>query len=396
MRFPLRFGVAAALLTVSGCAAEPSNPAQLWTADGEWLGTYTAHGFESAIAPEFVAEAEQQILALPALGANEAERRRRLADDGLVIRTTLDWAATRAAAAAMAAVTGAGDVPSAGVVMLRRSSGEVMVMAAHHPQQATPLPVLAEAGRKTGSAFKPIVLTAAFLAGFSPDSQFPAPQCVPARGIDGTPLQACGGTGGMLDLVEATVRSVNPVYVQLIEQVGPPEVVALARSLGVTRSPLAPVTGTAIGENPVTVIEMATVFNTLANSGRYSPPSFVAELVEGSGRSLLTAAPEPAVQIVPPEVADLVDEILVQVVERGTGRAARTGGRVAGKTGTSLTLSDAWFIGYTADVVAAVWVGFTPDEDRSMVPPATPIEVVGGSWPAEIWRQLVAQTPNEP
>ena len=81
--------------------------------------------------------------------------------------------------------------------------------------------------------------------------------------------------------------------------------------------------------------------------------------------------------------------ILSQVVQRGTGTAAQLGARpVAGKTGTANEWRDAWFVGYTPDLVTAVWVGF-PERQRSMVPPATPIRVTGGSWPAQIWRRVM-------
>ena len=81
--------------------------------------------------------------------------------------------------------------------------------------------------------------------------------------------------------------------------------------------------------------------------------------------------------------------VLQQVVQRGTGANAALGDRpVAGKTGTAEQWRDAWFVGYTPDLVTAVWVGF-PEEQRSMVPPTTPIRVVGGSWPAQIWHRVM-------
>jgi penicillin-binding protein 1A len=91
-----------------------------------------------------------------------------------------------------------------------------------------------------------------------------------------------------------------------------------------------------------------------------------------------------------------VNHVLRQVVERGTGHRARIGRPVAGKTGTGQTWADAWFAGYTPDLVAVVWVGF-PDGQVPMVPPTTRQTVVGGSWPADIWQLLMtaalAQTP---
>jgi penicillin-binding protein 1A len=85
-------------------------------------------------------------------------------------------------------------------------------------------------------------------------------------------------------------------------------------------------------------------------------------------------------------VADQVNGVLQQVVEQGTGVNARIGRPVAGKTGTGQEWRDAWFVGYTPDLVTSVWMGFAKEGNRSMVPPATPMQVTGGTWPAQIWQ----------
>jgi membrane peptidoglycan carboxypeptidase len=94
--------------------------------------------------------------------------------------------------------------------------------------------------------------------------------------------------------------------------------------------------------------------------------------------------------VLDPEVADTTVAVLQQVVERGTGVAAKIGRPVAGKTGTGQRWRDAWFVGFTPDLVASVWVGF-PDRQISMVPPTTRTRVTGGSWPAQIWQLFMGQ-----
>jgi membrane peptidoglycan carboxypeptidase len=115
---------------------------------------------------------------------------------------------------------------------------------------------------------------------------------------------------------------------------------------------------------------------------------FVTEITRADG-SVLYRRPSTLRRAIPTAVARGVNGILSQVIQRGTGTAAQLGARpAAGKTGTANEWRDAWFVGYTPELVAAVWVGF-PERLRSMVPPATAIRVTGGSWPAQIWRRVM-------
>jgi membrane peptidoglycan carboxypeptidase len=116
----------------------------------------------------------------------------------------------------------------------------------------------------------------------------------------------------------------------------------------------------------------------------------VTKIVKQDGTVLYRHQPEPE-RVLRQDVADAVTGVLQQAVERGTGTRARLADRpVAGKTGTSQQWRDAWFIGFTPQLVTAVWMGFAEASKLSMVPPATPIRVTGGSWPAEIWRRFMA------
>jgi penicillin-binding protein 1A len=188
------------------------------------------------------------------------------------------------------------------------------------------------------------------------------------------------------------------VYAQLIEDVGPQRAIDTATRLGI-RSPLQPYPSAVLGTNDVTPIEMASAYGTFATGGVRVLPNMVTKVTSADGSVLYQLQPSPQ-QVLDPAIAGTVTGALQQVVQRGTGvNAAVAGQQVAGKTGTGEAWRDAWFVGYTPNLVTAVWVGY-PDAQRSMVPPTTPIVVQGGSWPALIWQRYMsaalAGTPSTP
>jgi len=140
--------------------------------------------------------------------------------------------------------------------------------------------------------------------------------------------------------------------------------------------------------SPVSVLEMAVAFRTIAESGRYVFPYIVTDVKLSHGSIYSTE--NQGSQVLSPEIWSQVDSVLRRVVDEGTGQAANPGFQVAGMTGTARDLTDARFVGYTDELVVAVWLGFTDDPTRPMVFPATPITVTGGSWPAEIWRYIAS------
>jgi penicillin-binding protein 1A len=196
-----------------------------------------------------------------------------------------------------------------------------------------------------------------------------------------------GSGGPPVTLAEATVKSVNTVYAQLIMEIGPEKAVETARKMGI-RSELKPYPSAVLGTNEVTVLDMASAYATLAADGMHSEPVFVTEVARADG-SVLYRRPATRQRVLPAETARMVNTTLTGVIEHGTGVKAQIGRPAAGKTGTAQQWRDAWFVGYTPDLAGAVWVGF-PDRQRSMVPPATPMNVTGGSWPAEIWQKTMS------
>ena len=167
----------------------------------------------------------------------------------------------------------------------------------------------------------------------------------------------------------ALVHSANSTAVQISESVGPERVVAMARRLGFA-GPIGPYRSIALAVAEVTVLEMAAAYAALANYGLRVEPTLVARVVDPQGRTLF--AHEPAIR---------------RAVDRGTGRRIRAlgfGGPAAGKTGTTNDNTDAWFTGFTPDLVASVWVGFDERENHRLVD-AEGVQITGGSGATPIW-----------
>jgi penicillin-binding protein 1A len=190
---------------------------------------------------------------------------------------------------------------------------------------------------------------------------------------------------GRINLVEATVNSVNTVFGQLVLDVGPQNVVDTARLMGIDNPAMRPDPSIAIGSQAATVEDMASAYGAFATDGVRHPEVFVTRVTDRNGRVLYEAHPAPK-QVLPTDVARTVTGVLEQVVQRGTGINARIGRPAAGKTGSAEDTTDAWFVGYTPELVAAVWVGEPESTSIAMKPPRTRITVLGGTFPARIWQ----------
>jgi len=352
-------------------------------------------------APHFVERVKRLILDDPRFGPTPEARQDLLFRGGLRIETTLDLAKQAQAEQAVARVLSqpAHD-PAAALVSLDPTNGNVRALVGGRdffgggPQSSFDL--ASQGRRPAGSAFKPFVLAAALESGIPLTATYDAPPrlVIPLPGQQWDVENYEGRGGGRLNLTDATVNSVNTVYARLILDVGPAEAVATAARMGIT-SPLLPYPSAVLGTNDVSPLEMASAYGTLANRGMAIDPTFVTKVTNKEGKVLYEheASPRRAIE---EATADAEIGVLRQVVERGTGVDARIGRPVAGKTGTGQEWRDAWFVGFTPDLVTSVWVGF-PDRQVSMVPPTTRIQVTGGAWPAQIWQLYMsgalARTP---
>ena len=174
----------------------------------------------------------------------------------------------------------------------------------------------------------------------------------------------------------------NCAYARLVKLVGPDKVVDVAHRMGVTNH-LEPFLSITLGAQDVTPLQMASAYATLAADGEYHSPYVVDRVEDRDGNVIFRNQPK-GERAISPQVARQVNEVLAQVVQRGTGTAARVSGwDVGGKTGSTDNNTNAWFVGYTRTIATAVWMG-APDENISMRN-VNGVTVYGGTYPAQIW-----------
>ena len=345
-------------------------------------------------APYFVERVKRFILDDPRFGDTPAERRNLLFAGGLRIETTLDLKLQAQAEDAVNKVLSQpGKDPAGAVVSLEPRTGFVRALVGGRdffgggPQAKFDLAT--QGSRPAGSSFKPFVLAAAVEKGIPLTKVYDGPGhlTIPLTRSVWEVDNYEGHGGGRMNLIDATVHSLNTVYAQLILEVGPNDAVAMAAKMGIS-SPLQPFPSAVLGTNDVTPLDMADAYATFANRGLAVPPAMVTRVLDQNG-SVIHEHQHSQKRVMKQETSDSVVSVLRQVVERGTAPAARIGRPVAGKTGTGQEWRDAWFVGFTPELATSVWVGF-PDRQISMVPPTTRIRVLGGTWPAQIWQLFMS------
>ena len=216
-----------------------------------------------------------------------------------------------------------------------------------------------QATRQPGSAFKPIIYGAALEAGMTPASTvIDAPIIVENSTDNGhwKPENYSQTFYGPITLRTALVHSRNLATIRLLKTIGLPAGLDFARQLGIT-SPLTPHLSLALGASEVTLAELTAAYGVFANEGFYVPPVFIGKVIDARGNVLEEHFPQ-ARRAIQPEVAYVMTNLLQGVIQEGTGRQVRLLGRpAAGKTGTTDEFRDAWFIGYTPELITGVWVG---------------------------------------
>ncbi|MBL8838181.1 MAG: PBP1A family penicillin-binding protein [Alphaproteobacteria bacterium] len=303
-------------------------------------------------------------------------------DRDLVVHTTLDARLQRAAEAALAeslARDGRNAGVEQGALVALSPDGAVRAMVGGRDYRQSQFNRAADARRQPGSAFKPFVFLAAIEEGLSADDRV---SDLPVTIGRWSPRNFDSGHRGDITLREALARSVNTATVRLAQRVGIGDVIATARRCGIS-SPLRRNFATALGASEVTLLELTGAFAPFANGGEGIVPYGVVEIREPSGRVVWRREPGGSGRVIArPALAAMID-MMSAVVRSGTGRAAALDRPAAGKTGTSQEFRDAWFVGFTADLVAGVWMG---NDD------GTPMErITGGSLPARAWRSFMVE-----
>ena len=301
----------------------------------------------------------------------------------LVVRTTLDAGIERAAEEALELSlreSGERYGVGQGAILVMEPDGAVRAMVGGRDYGESQFNRTTNALRQPGSAFKPFVYATAFMNGYTPDSVVPD---APITIGDWSPRNFGGRYAGPVTLNTALVRSINTVPVRLAQAIGRDLIVETASAMGITTE-LEITRSLPLGSSEVTVIDMASAYAVFANGGMAAPPFAFTQIANSRGELVYDRDrdAEAARRTLNAEIVAVMNNVLVQIPEWGTGRGARLDGiPTAGKTGTTNSFRDGWFVGYTGNYVAAIWFGNDNYEPTN--------NLTGGSLPAQTWKRLM-------
>ncbi len=315
----------------------------------------------------------------------------RSTSEDVEILTTFDKRIQRAAEQALAhvfetRVREGSEAQAAIVVMSRDGAVRAMVGGRRTRGDIGQFNRATQALRQTGSLFKTFVYAAALESGGHPyDWVIDEPMTIHVPGSGPwSPQNYSRDFLGRMTLTEAFARSTNTAAVRISEAVGRERVRAVAADFG-TRAPAAAGPALALGASEATLLEITGAYAGILNGGVRATPHGIREVrLRADGTRILGGDRGESVRVINERAAGYLAWMMTQVIETGTGTRARLGDRpAAGKTGTTSAARDAWFVGFTADYVAGVWMGYDDN---------TPLTgVTGGGLPAEIWRETMAR-----
>jgi penicillin-binding protein 1B len=276
------------------------------------------------------------------------------------------------------------------MVALDPRTGQVLAMVGGRSYAESQLNRATDAKRQPGSVFKPFVYAAAFEAGISPLSIYSdAPQTFEYDYASTYSPANYGKAYSMHDVLlrEGLVRSLNVVTVDLAMRTGLGKVAATAARFGLPRPNVYP--SMALGTSEATPLQMAAAYSAFANDGIVFKPTVIAKVVDNSTGEIIDIGPSSSAQVIKPGTAYMITDILSDVTRRGTARQANVSFKnvaIAGKTGTS---RDGWFVGYTPNLVCAVWVGFDDNQQLGL----TGAEAALPAW-IEFMKEALAIRPS--
>jgi penicillin-binding protein 1A len=274
----------------------------------------------------------------------------------------------------------------AAVVVMDARNGDILALIGGRDFKDSEYNRATQARRQPGSAFKPFVFAAALASGYSPAHRvLDQPLRMElSRGQYWEPRNYGGGYSGVISMRDALVRSKNVATVRLANGVGVTRVARMAEQMGLGRMPTNP--SMVLGTAEVTPLELAAAYTPFATLGSRAEPRFVTRVVDRHGGTVWAQQPRTQ-RVLDPAVAFVTTSMLEDVVTRGTATAVRAvgfNGPAAGKTGTTQDAADVWFVGYTPEIVGAVWIGF--DRRRTVLAGAT-----GGEVAAPVWGRVMSR-----
>ncbi|WP_293611796.1 transglycosylase domain-containing protein [Ponticaulis sp.] len=300
-----------------------------------------------------------------------------------VVTITIDLAAQEAAHAALQeTIESEGHDRGArnGAAMVMGADGRILAMVGGLDYAQSQFNRATQAMRQPGSSFKAFVYAAAMESGLHPYTVRVDEHREVAR--DWSPRNYTGRYVGPVRLRDALANSINTVAAQLTMEVGADNVVEMAHRLGVGTD-LEPYPSIALGSDETTLFDLVRAYGAFARNGDRLDPFLIQRVENTRGDVIYERTNYPPARVLNERVVEDMNEMLGRVVTRGSGRRALIDGwTVAGKTGTTQNWRDAWFIGYTSQVIAGVWLG--NDENEPME------RVTGGSLPAQVWHDMMS------
>jgi penicillin-binding protein 1A len=302
-------------------------------------------------------------------------------EESIVVETTIDPKLQAVAEAAVIDELAAKSVKfsvSQGALVAMSPDGAVRAMVGGRNYAESQYNRAVTSKRQPGSAFKPFVYLTAIESGLTPDT---VRQDAPLDVKGWKPENYSREYFGPVTLTQALAMSLNTVAVRVGLEVGPKNVVRTAHRLGIS-SKLEPNASIALGTSEVSMIELVGAYAPFANGGLAASPHVVTRIKTLDGKLLYARQPDQAAQVIEPRNVAMMNKMMEETLISGTARKAEIPGwTAAGKTGTSQDFRDAWFIGYTANLVTGVWLG---NDDNSPTKKAT-----GGGLPVEVWTRFM-------
>lgn len=298
----------------------------------------------------------------------------------LIIETTLDLRLQRVAERQLDAAIASNEAKhiDQGALVTLDYNGGVKALVGGRDYEDSQFNRATQAMRQPGSAFKPIVYLAAIKKGLQPDDVF---EDAPLKIGKWSPDNYDGKFRGAITVREALAESVNTVAIRVMQQAGVDAVIHEARALGVS-SRLAPELSLALGTSVMTPLELTAVYATIGSGGRGITPYAIKEIRTRKGQVLYRRQNVNPPYVTNPESVAVLVDMMRDVVQSGTGKRALLDRPMAGKTGTSSDYRDAWFVGFTGNLITGVWLG---NDDN------TPMKkITGGGAPAQLWHDYMA------
>lgn len=329
------------------------------------------------------------------LGRDRREARRLLYQGGLRIYTNYDPVMQYAASLSIANVIPSNQTQfTAALVAIDNKNGAVRAVAFGRGYDASQFdPAVDGPGRQAGSSFKGITLAAALSAGYSPDDRVSGSSLSWKLGPgESDPFYNLSGDchGGTPTLTQAIAKSDNCAFVRTELSLGPGDygrdgvrkVIDMASRMGIDTSNFQPYVSTTLGTQGVHPFEMAQAYSVIASDGVLHPAQYVSKIVGPNGKVLYRNSSS-GTRVLTPQVARSETQMLTEVLKSGTASGLSIGRPAAGKTGTTDSNQDAWFIGYTPEMTTAVWMG-DPNAETPMTSVGG-IAVFGATYPAHVW-----------